>query len=311
MSSSQSNFQADKNGLVTFVIATYNRKDDLKEAIDSILIQEYRPIEIIVISNSDDGTSDLFEEGNMFDQDCIRYYHFEERMGCPAARNIGYEKARGEFVITIDDDAVIRDSGAIQRVTELFQNNEQLGIIGFKGMTEAGETPQQWVPIRESGMADTAFEATHFIGFGNAIRADVFDAVGVYPENFDYSFEEKDLSLRALDAGFRIRYDPSIAVLHKVTASGRFPSQIITEQALENRIRVSMRNLPWRYVFMTLLYQSIQHARNSSVRDETLPALKSVVASWNELLKQRSVISKNTIKYIKSRKGPLRYFMFL
>ena len=297
--------------LVSFVIATYNRKADIEEAIDSILEQEYRPIEVLVVSSSTDGTGTLFEDGGPFDHDCVRYYHFEKRMGCPEARNIGYEQANGDIVITIDDDAVIRDVDATSRVVELFEQNPKLGIIGFKGVNPDGETPYQWVPTRRERMADTPFEATHFVGFGNAIRAEVFDEAGMYPGEFVYSFEEKDLSLQTLDSGYRIRYEPSIVVLHKVSSGGRLADREVTRRGLENRIRVAVRNLPWRYVAATTLFWVLDYVRRSSGNADPLTALQNVFRSGNQLLESRDVVDRTTLDYVRSNDGPLYFWIFL
>ena len=97
----------DDGPLVSCVLATYNRADDLKEAITSVLEQEYRPLEIVVISDSTDGTDELFEEGGPFDIDRVHYHHFPGRMGVPRARNVGFERAAGEVLLTLDDDAVL------------------------------------------------------------------------------------------------------------------------------------------------------------------------------------------------------------
>lgn len=85
--------------LVSYVIATYNRPGDLAETLESVLNQEYEPLEVVVC-NSTDETPSLFEAGARFDRDRVRYFHYPERMGVPKARNVGYEHARGDILVT-------------------------------------------------------------------------------------------------------------------------------------------------------------------------------------------------------------------
>jgi glycosyltransferase involved in cell wall biosynthesis len=90
-------------GLISIVIATYNRSKLLRESLESLLAQTYRDIEIIVV---DDGSTDdtqavvawmAQEHGN------IRYYP-RPHLGLPATRNFGLERARGEFIGFFDSD---------------------------------------------------------------------------------------------------------------------------------------------------------------------------------------------------------------
>lgn len=90
----------NKKPKVTCVITTFNRASYLKEAIDSILAQDFNRYELIVV---DDGSSDhtfsVIEEY----QKRIRYI-FQENKGAGAARNLGLREARGEYMAYLDSD---------------------------------------------------------------------------------------------------------------------------------------------------------------------------------------------------------------
>lgn len=91
---------AGEPGLVSIILPTYNRAYSVGQAIESVLKQTYRPIEIIVV---DDGSTDNTAEVVARFGDDVRYVR-QENGGVAAARNHGFAISRGEFVALIDSD---------------------------------------------------------------------------------------------------------------------------------------------------------------------------------------------------------------
>lgn len=87
-------------GLVSVIIPSFNRGYTITSAIDSVLAQTYRPLEIIVI---DDGSTDDTRAVVAQYGDSVRYIH-QSNTGCPGARNTGLGVARGEFIALLDSD---------------------------------------------------------------------------------------------------------------------------------------------------------------------------------------------------------------
>jgi len=297
---------------VSFVIATYNRKDDLCETLNSILDQNYSNYEIVVVCNSDDDTPELFSQGGPFDREEIRYFHYPERMGVPKARNTGIKKATGDIIITIDDDAVLDNSDVTTQIVESFAQNPDFGVIAFRSenyYTEEVAAKEFPDPPFNQRSPDKEFETTFFVGVGNAIRADVFEEVGYYAEDFEYGVEELDLSLRVVDAGWRIKYDPEACVRHKESPEGRLPDREVIAKILENRIRTTVRNLPWRYVAVSSMIWSLYTlAQTRGDPRPILSAISSVVNAKDELLDQRDILDRQTLTSIKKKSGPLYWW---
>lgn len=296
--------------LVSYVVATYNRKEELEETLDSVLAQTYEPMEIVIVCNSDDGTSDLFNDGAKFDREEVRYYHSEERMGVPKARNYGYKLAQGKILVSIDDDAVITEANATEQIVTLFEENPNVGAVAFRSVdAQTGDVPTVEFPHRDNAKPfDESFETTYFLGVGHALQAEALEAAGPYPEDFGYSGEELDLSFRIVDAGYRIRYFPEATVEHKHAQSGRLTGREVIRLTLENRIRLSVRNLPWRYVVVsTVLWTGyVLYLARLDPRP-VLYAYVSVLRSFGDLLDQRSPISGETVEYLKEHGGRLYY----
>lgn len=85
--------------LVSIIIPAYNSQDYIQEAIDTILKQTYKNIEIIVVDSSSDDTKQVLERYG----ENIRYF-YQEPKGVSAARNFGLRQARGSLVAFQDAD---------------------------------------------------------------------------------------------------------------------------------------------------------------------------------------------------------------
>lgn len=97
-----------KNYKISVIVPVYNVKKYLEECINSILSQDYKNYEVILV---DDGSNDSSEKicdsyGNIGK---IKIYH-KKNGGLSDARNFGLKKATGKYVCFIDsDDVVSRD----------------------------------------------------------------------------------------------------------------------------------------------------------------------------------------------------------
>ncbi len=88
--------------LVSVIIPVFNRKELLPRALNSVLKQSYRNLEILVI---DDGSTDGVGELSMLFQDQrVRYIRNETNCGVSKARNTGIAKAQGSWIALLDSD---------------------------------------------------------------------------------------------------------------------------------------------------------------------------------------------------------------
>jgi glycosyltransferase involved in cell wall biosynthesis len=85
------------------VIPTYNRANDLKRCLDSVVAQTFRDFEVLVC---DDGSTDATAElVSLYKGSLNLTYHWAENFGGPARpRNLGLRLARGTYVALLDSD---------------------------------------------------------------------------------------------------------------------------------------------------------------------------------------------------------------
>jgi GalNAc5-diNAcBac-PP-undecaprenol beta-1,3-glucosyltransferase len=118
------------NPFFSIVIPTYNRAHLIEYTINSILKQRYKDYEIIIIDDGSlDNTRDLIEAIYSENKN-ISYYHKEnEERG--AARNYGFKKAVGEFVIFLDSDDLLTEFH-LYYLYNVINNNPSINFIATK-----------------------------------------------------------------------------------------------------------------------------------------------------------------------------------
>ena len=89
--------------MISVIIPIYNAEKYLKMCLDSLVLQTCKSIEVLMI---DDGSKD--ESPKICDEYAARYENFvavhKENGGCSSARNLGLQKAKGEFIAFVDAD---------------------------------------------------------------------------------------------------------------------------------------------------------------------------------------------------------------
>ncbi len=136
----------DARPLISIVIPTRDRAALLGETLDSIRAQTYDNWEAIVVDDhSTDATGEEMREASARDSR-MRFISLNEKTGAPAARNLGAEQARGEFVIYLDSDELLAPWCLGDRV-EVVRAHPELDFAVFPCQLfreRAGDTQLLW-----------------------------------------------------------------------------------------------------------------------------------------------------------------------
>ena len=163
------------NPLVSVIIPVFNYQLYLGEAIESVLSQTYRHLEVIVV---DDGSTDRSGEvAKSFAGRGVRYSH-QDNAGIGPARNKGVELARGEFLAFLDADDRWPEE-KIERQLRAFERDPSLEMC-------FGQAVQlQTGPAWEAGVKDNQLPETGkvpgMVPGTMIIKRDAFDRVGKFP----------------------------------------------------------------------------------------------------------------------------------
>jgi GT2 family glycosyltransferase len=207
---------------IDVVVLTIDRPVDIHECIDSVLTQDHPDVRLFVIDQgSREETAAALErrahhEGFQF----LR----SERIGVAKGRNLGIRLGTAPIIVSLDNDAVLGDSGVLTRVAERFNGDTSLGAIAFAvhDYFNGGPDLSVWsFPHPSDTCFDQSFPTARFVGAGHALLREAFERVGGYDGEFFFFGEELDLSYSLVAAGYTIRYLPDISVRHKSSSEGR------------------------------------------------------------------------------------------
>jgi GT2 family glycosyltransferase len=195
--------------LVSVVILAWNRCSDVRESLKHIRKSTYQNLEVIVCDNgSVDNTADMvraeFPEALLI--------RFGNNIGIEAY-NAGFRAARGEFVVILDDDSWPA-ADAIAKMVDKFESECKLGIVAFDVRNCLNHEQVALDAGEDSVFADEPY-LMGFNGAGAGVRKAVFKDVGYYPGEFFLYWNEQDLSLRALNAGWQVRHFSDVVSFHK------------------------------------------------------------------------------------------------
>jgi len=110
--------------LVSIIIPVFNRKDLVKEMIDSIINQTYSNWELLLIDDgSESDTLDLLSKYVEIDKRIHLYRRERIPKGAPTCRNIGLINSKGNYIVFLDSDDLLPSITLQQRVDFMMANN--------------------------------------------------------------------------------------------------------------------------------------------------------------------------------------------
>jgi glycosyltransferase involved in cell wall biosynthesis len=184
--------------LVSVIIPTFNRADLVIQALESVINQDYQPIEIIVI---DDGSTDnTAEKINDFGQQ-VKYIR-QENSGEATARNLGIQNANGKYVAFLDDDDLFLP-GKLTLQAEILINQPAIALVACQALrldeTEHIIPNQEVFPRKHTGLVPfdglVCSPYTSIIPSTSMIRRSVLHEVGGFDPDIRYG-EDWDLVIR-------------------------------------------------------------------------------------------------------------------
>ncbi|MFZ5799978.1 MAG: glycosyltransferase [Candidatus Omnitrophota bacterium] len=248
--------------MVSVIIPTLNSGSHLAAGLKSLSVQDYAPIEIIVVVNKAGAVADLRQ---VFPG--IIWIENKTNLGFAAANNQGAAAAEGEYLLFLNDDVEVEPDfltklmkrteeepavGICQSKILLMQDHTLLDTAG-SFFTFCGFLQHLGHREKDLGQYDKLKEIFSPKGACMLVRREAIQKAGLFDEDFFAFFEETDLAWRVWLAGFRVELVSDSRVYHKVGATAtKLPSAFIDYHSFKNRICALIKNLEFKNLLLIL-----------------------------------------------------------
>lgn len=201
---------------VSVVIPAWNEEDTIIKCLTSILNQNEKPLEVIVVDNlSTDSTMKVVRQfiREHKDELTVRLLKQHAKQGIAPTRDYGMKHAKGDVLGRIDADSILED-GWIEAVQEAFADPE---ISAASGPVVYHDMPAQNVGFRADNQIRTTLDKlakSHRFLFGSnmAVRKTVWKKIvgQLCADEDDKMHEDIDIALHLHEQGYKVVYLPDM-----------------------------------------------------------------------------------------------------
>lgn len=238
---------------LSIIMPVYNAADHLGQALDSILNQDFKDYEIILIDGgSTDGTRSIIEKH----QALLTYWQSEKDKGIYDAMNKGIAKASGQWLYFMGADDVLADGAVLQSV---FSDKTAPEVQIKHGMIENVNRQSKKVPrFHETQFSSLLYWKNCMHHQGVFYRADLFNKIGFNPSY--RVLADYDLNIFFYRTGVHHLHIPLlIARSDAAGISKKFNTRLYVEELKIKSKRLPLGifflNLPW--VLLKFIYKNL------------------------------------------------------
>lgn len=219
------------------ILTMGTRPAELADLLASVAKQDTPAARVVVVGNG--SPLPLLPDG-------VTGVELPENLGIAGGRNAALARLKEfgdvDVVVDLDDDGLLISTDVFTRLVELYESDPRLGIVSFRIADERGRTQRRHVPRLRSSDPMRGGWVTTFLGGGHGLSMRMLEEIGGWPEPFFYAHEETDLSWRALDADWKVLYEPDLVLQHPWTSPTRHA--VFHRMVARNRVWLAKRHLP-------------------------------------------------------------------
>ena len=218
--------------MVSIIIPNRDEKETLQKCLESILEKtEYDRYEILVVENNSEKeeTFSFYEE--IDGKNNVRVLYWKDAFNYSAINNFAARQAKGEYLVLLNNDTEVITRGWMKELLSNCQRKE-VGMVGAKLYFPDDTVQSAGTIIGLGGLADHAFVnmprkqdgymhrasiQMNLSGVTAAcamVKRSVYEEVGGLEEELTVAFNDVDLGLKIVTAGYLIVYDPYAELYH-------------------------------------------------------------------------------------------------
>ena len=208
----------------SIIVPVYNRPDEVDELLESLCSQTLKDFEVVIVEDGSKITcKDVCDKyADILDL----HYYYKENSGPGQSRNYGVERAKGEYVIILDSDAVT-PTGFIQAIDSELQRQPSDAWGGPDAAHESFSDIQKAISYAMTSFFTTGgirggkkqLDKFYPRSFNLGIRREAYLQLGGFSKTrfskMSLYGEDIDFSIRIYKAGYTCRLFPEAWVWHK------------------------------------------------------------------------------------------------
>jgi len=225
-----------KKTYISILIPTRNNVLDLIDCINSIMRSDFplEAIELILWDNNSkqeykNELKDFIKRLDKPEGLKLQLIEHDENLGVYTTRDELFKFAdkKSGFILSLDDD-VILPIFILKSLLMHFDSDQHVGVVGPRIVYDDApdETAHgagfvnRWFGFYRTKDTEIPVECDYVIGCCMLIRREVIDEIGGFDRDYFTSHGEVDFCLKAKKNGFKVIYDPSVIVRHRVDRGG-------------------------------------------------------------------------------------------
>lgn len=259
-------------GLVTVLF----RSDEvLPDFFKSISRQTHKDYILYLVDNSESATTDAIISQCLKEYPVTAYRHIKTggNIGVAAGNNTGIKLSIGDncsHVLILNNDIEIEQDFMFSKLLSLADAGESMIVPKIyyydeKKIWMAGGYMDRWRGIgvhygynkKDEPKYNIAKHVTYSPTCFMLVKKEVFDATGIMDEKYFAYYDDTDFVLRATKLGYKIWYEPSLELLHKVSSSVGTNSPFYVYYSNRNKIYFIRKNFKGLQRYFALLYTLI------------------------------------------------------
>jgi len=251
---------------ISVVVVNWNRRELLRDCLDSLERQQGADFELIVVDNgSGDGSPEMVS-GEYEGRGRLRLHLIRNSVnrGFCAANNQGIGVARGKFVALLNNDAEA-GPGWLAALRRSFDGHPEIGMAASKIlvyedprridkaghlMYPDGQNRGRGTGELDAGQYDHVEETLWPDGCAAMYRREMLEEVGGFDEDFFAYGDDAELGLRARIAGWGCLYAPDAVVRHHRGSTLGITSSRRLELIERNRVLLAAKLFPWSLLWL-------------------------------------------------------------
>ncbi len=292
--------------MISVVVLNYNGKRYLDDCLSSLAAQTFRDLEVIVVDNaSTDGSVEHIESNFSW----VRLVINKENLGFAGGTNSGIRAAKGEFILTFNNDA--RADSRLLEYLHKPMADSKVGVCAAKMLLDDGRINSAGICLSRSGAAwdrgmfepdigqyDAQEEVFGACAGAALYRREMLDEIGLFDEDFFLYMEDVDLAFRARLAGWNCIYVPEAKVFHHHGGTAGAGSDLSVYYGNRNVIWYVIKDFPTRLLITSLPF--------IIARNLALIPYYALRGQGRVILKSKVDALKGATKMLRKRKDVVR-----